>query len=100
MLPYMAQGGSQSIEDAFVLAHCLSANPDNPQRALNAYAARRRERTAAIQIASRDAGRMVQLMEPAEVEARNARLRASPEAPVARFDWIWSYDVARAMAEG
>ena len=38
--------------------------------------------------------------DPAEVQARNARLAASPEAPIARFDWIWSYDVERAMANG
>lgn len=100
MLPYMAQGGSQSIEDAFVLAHCLAADRDDPQRAIEAYAARRYERTAAVQAASREAGRLVQLTDAAEVEARNARLSANPEAPVARFDWLWIYDVERAMAEG
>ena len=41
---------------------------------------------------------MVRLTDPAEVQARNARLANSPEAPVARFDWIWSYDVESAMA--
>ena len=100
MLPYMAQGASQSIEDALVLARCLAADRDDPRRAIEAYAARRRERTAAIQTASRDTGRMVHLMDLAEVEARNARLRADPEAPVARFDWIWSYDPESAMADG
>lgn len=100
MLPYMAQGGSQSIEDAFALAHCLTANPDDPRRGINEYAERRRERTAAVQAASRNAGQLVQLTDAAEVEARNARLSASPEAPIARFDWIWSYDVESAMADG
>ncbi len=100
MLPYMAQGGSQSIEDAFVLAGCLAAGQDDPQRAIEGYATRRHERTAAVQAASREAGRLVQLTDAAAVEARNARLSASPEAPVARFDWIWSYDVEKALAEG
>ncbi len=100
MLPYMAQGGSQSIEDAFVLAGCLAAGRDDPQRAIEAYAARRHERTAAVQAASREAGRLAQLTDAAAVETRNARLSASPEAPVARFDWLWSYDVERAMADG
>jgi len=100
MLPYMAQGASQSIEDARVLVGCLAADHDDPQRAIGLYAARRRERTAAVQTASRDAARLVQLTDPAEVEARNVRLSANPEAPVARFDWIWSYDVESAMAEG
>ena len=100
MLPYMAQGASQSIEDAFVLARCLAVHRDDPQRAITVYAAARRERTAAIQAASRGAGRLVQLTDPEEVQARNARLSADPEAPVARFDWIWSYDVERALGDG
>jgi salicylate hydroxylase len=100
MLPYMAQGASQSIEDASVLAACLTADRHDPQRALEAYAAHRRERTAAVQAASREASRVVRLTDLAEVEARNARLADSPEAPVERFDWIWSYDVERSMADG
>jgi len=100
MLPYMAQGASQSIEDAFVLARCLTASSDDPRGAIEAYATRRRERTAAVQSASRDAGRLMHLADPAEVEARNARLSANPEAPIARFDWLWIYDVERAMFAG
>jgi salicylate hydroxylase len=100
MLPYMAQGASQSIEDAFVLAHCIAADCDDPERAIEGYATRRRERTAAVQAASRDASRVVRLTDPAEVQARNARLADSPEAPVARFDWIWSYDPESALVEG
>jgi salicylate hydroxylase len=100
MWPYMAQGASQSIEDALVLARCLAADRDDPRRAIEAYAARRRERTAAIQAASREAGRLKQQTDPAEVAARNARLRDNPEAPVARFDWIWSHDVETATADG
>ena len=46
-----------------------------------------------MQAASREAGRLVQLTEPADVFERNARLSANPEAPIARFDWIWSHDV-------
>ncbi len=42
----------------------------------------------------------MQLTDPAEVQARNARLSADPEAPVARFDWIWSHDVETATADG
>ena len=100
MLPYMAQGASQSIEDARVLAGSLIADRNNPHRAVESYAARRQERTAAIQTASREAARLVQLTDAAEVDARNARLSANPEAPVARFDWIWSYDVESALAVG
>ena len=99
MLPYMGQGAGQSIEDAAVLAHCLAAGRNDPQRALEVYAARRQERAAAVQAASREAGRLVRLTDTLEVEARNVHLSASLEAPVARFDWIWRYDVERAMVD-
>lgn len=92
MLPYMAQGASQSIEDALVLARCLAAQRNDPESALGAYTSRRKDRATRVQTASRDAGRMMQLTDPAEVEARNARLSANPEAPTARFDWVWSHD--------
>jgi salicylate hydroxylase len=92
MLPYMAQGASQSIEDACALARCLTVHRHAPAAGIEAYAAGRMDRTARVQGASREASRTVRLMDPAEVEARNARLRESPEAPIARFDWIWSHD--------
>lgn len=100
MLPYMGQGAGQSVEDGIMLARSLADDHDTPQAALEAYAARRQERAAALQTASREAGRMVRLTDPAEVEARNAQLSANPEAPVARFDWIWRYDVVRATVDG
>lgn len=98
MLPYLAQGASQSIEDAAVLAGCLEAHSGDPARAVEAYTDRRRDRTAAVQTAARDTGRMVQATDPAEVAARNARLGANPEAPLARFDWIWSYDATAGLS--
>jgi hypothetical protein len=47
-----------------------------------AYAARRLERTAAVQSASREAGRLVQLVDPAEVAARNARRPTARRHPL------------------
>lgn len=98
MLPFLAQGAGQSIEDAFVLARCLAADRDEPRRALAAYAARRQQRTAAVQAASRNAGRQAQLADPAAVAERDARLAADPESVTAQFDWIWGYDVASAVS--
>jgi salicylate hydroxylase len=99
MLPFMGQGAAQSIEDALVLAHCLAADRDDPERAIGAYDARRRERTAALQAASRDAGRNLQASDPAEVAARNARMRENAEVPIAMYDWVWGYDVERAVTD-
>ncbi len=56
MLPSMAQGAAQSIEDAYVLARCLADGRNDPRRALRRYAAYRRERAAAVQAASRQPG--------------------------------------------
>jgi salicylate hydroxylase len=92
MLPFMGQGAAQSIEDGLVLARCLAADRDDPQRAIDRYATRRMGRTAALQAASRDAGRNLQLSDPAEVAARNARWVENPDAQLAGFDWVWGYD--------
>jgi salicylate hydroxylase len=100
MLPYLAQGASQSIEDGLALARCLAADRDDPQHAIGTYAARRRERATALQTASRDAGRNLQFSDPADVAARNAQMRESPEAPLAQYDWVWGYDVESAFADG
>lgn len=99
MLPYLAQGAGQSIEDAFVLTRCLEQDPEDPERALRRYADHRRERTAAMQAGSREAGRTMHLAEPAEVRARNERMRADPDAHVARYDWIYGYDVSAALSD-
>lgn len=55
MLPFMAQGACQAIEDAVVLARCLGPAADRAQAAaaLQTYARARQERTAKIQIGSR-----------------------------------------------
>lgn len=100
MLPFMGQGAAQSIEDGFVLARCLAADRDHPERAVGAYAARRRERAAAMQAASREQGRDLQLIDEAAVAARNAQMRATPEAPLARYDWAWGYDAEKAIDGG
>ena len=52
MLQYAAQGACMAIEDAAVLADRL-AEYDDPQAALDVYAADRRERTARVQRLSR-----------------------------------------------
>jgi salicylate hydroxylase len=51
-LPFMAQGAAMAMEDAAVLAHCLSTGNPVPA-ALQRYEQLRRERTAQIQLGSR-----------------------------------------------
>ena len=55
-LPFMAQGAAMAIEDAAVLARCLSADSENEQdcaTTLLRYEALRRQRTADVQRGSR-----------------------------------------------
>jgi salicylate hydroxylase len=90
MLPFMAQGGSQSIEDAWVLADCLSASSDE-LTGLATYEQRRRERTAALQRVSREMGRNVQLSDPEAVRERNEGMRAAGAGYASRYDWIFGF---------
>ena len=52
MTPYMAQGAASALEDAAVLSRCLDAS-DDPADAFRRYEATRLERTARIQLTSR-----------------------------------------------
>jgi len=55
MMPYMAQGAASAIEDAVVLARCLArVSRDEMPKALAAYAANRKERTARMQLTNRE----------------------------------------------
>ncbi len=53
MMPFMAQGACQAIEDAVVLARALSEIDGSIRMRLRAYEEARKPRTAAIQIGSR-----------------------------------------------
>lgn len=72
MMPFMAQGAGQAIEDGIVLARCLNdAQFDTVSQALQAYQQARHDRTAQIQIGSRG----------------NNWLKAGTNA-----DWVYAYD--------
>jgi salicylate hydroxylase/6-hydroxynicotinate 3-monooxygenase len=54
MTPYMAQGAAMAIEDAAILSRCLAGvDRDGIAGALAAYEATRKERTARVQLTSR-----------------------------------------------
>jgi len=83
MLPFMAQGAVMSIEDAYVLADCLTAI-DDPVAALQAYESHRLERTASVQQMSRD-NRYLFHDAAAATEEQLAGHRA-------RHEWLYGYD--------
>ncbi|WP_411103241.1 FAD-dependent oxidoreductase [Streptomyces sp. cmx-4-9] len=79
MTPNLGQGGCQAVEDAVVLAHLLGrSGPDGVPDALAAYCAARRERTDAIRVRARRAGRLAGLRHPLAAGARNLALRTVP----------------------
>jgi salicylate hydroxylase/6-hydroxynicotinate 3-monooxygenase len=53
MMPYMAQGGASALEDAAILARCLDGAGDIGEAFLR-YQATRHERTARLQLTSRE----------------------------------------------
>lgn len=93
-LPFMAQGACMAIEDAWVLAACLDAAPDQGA-ALARYQNLRRPRTARIVAAANDNARNYHLSGPKRLAAHAAlRLggRVAPGAILSRFDWIYDFD--------
>ena len=77
MMPFYAQGAAQSIEDAYVLAGCLAATPDEPEAALQRYVQLRQPRTAWMQDLSRREEELYQMTDTAAIAARNASMRTN-----------------------
>ncbi len=94
-LPFLAQGASMALEDAWVLADRLAAH-DTPAAGLAAYQAARAGRCGRIvQAASRNA-RAYHLGGVARTAA-HAGLRLggwlAPDLALRRFDWLYGHDV-------
>ncbi|MFJ9812565.1 FAD-dependent oxidoreductase [Streptomyces sp. NPDC101158] len=84
MAPNLGQGGCQAVEDAVVLAHLLPAgdsddDADAVPAALAAYTAARRDRTDAVRVRARRAGRLGALRHPLAAAARDLAVRATPD---------------------
>jgi salicylate hydroxylase len=94
-LPFLAQGASMGLEDAWVLADALAAH-DTQAAGLAAYQARRKPRTARIVAAADGNARAYHLSGlPRVIGHAGLRLlgRLSPGAMLARFDWVYGHDV-------
>jgi salicylate hydroxylase len=91
VLPFLAQGGVMALEDAVVLADCLAAGPDAPERALKAYAKARRARVRRVARASERNGRIFHL-DGLMARARNAALaHVPPPRFMQRYDWLYGW---------
>jgi salicylate hydroxylase len=97
MLPFAAQGAGMAIEDAAVLAKCLSESPgDNIAgipATLKRYGRLRRGRVLRVQRAARQQGRIYHLTGPLAL-ARDLAIKAmGPERMLARQNWIYDWRV-------
>jgi len=95
MLPFAAQGAGMAIEDAAVLAKCLSEDHADSAAtvaaALKRYGRLRRSRVARVQRTARNSGRIYHLTGPAAL-ARDLAIRAlGPKRMLARQDWIYDW---------
>lgn len=96
-LPFLAQGASMALEDAWVLAASL-AHHDRAEDAFAAYQLARRSRCMRIVAAANGNARAYHLRGPVRGLA-HAALRLggalAPDAPLKRFDWLYRHDVTQ-----
>jgi len=94
MLPYMAQGAVQSIEDAAVLAKCLElADARDVGAALQRYEQTRKPRASRCQEGSRRNAVMYHLPDGDDQRKRDAGLASAVDAPLPQNAWLYGHDV-------
>ncbi|MCH2552585.1 MAG: alpha/beta hydrolase fold domain-containing protein [Alcanivorax sp.] len=96
MVPFLAQGACQGMEDAWVLATMLEHYVDDPMAGLQEYEQRRRPRTTRVQSGARAMVKLVHESEPERIKARNGRWKGMQHIdPMAEATWsfVWEYNV-------
>jgi salicylate hydroxylase len=94
MLPYMAQGAVQAIEDAAALARSLErADPYDVAPALCRYEETRKPRATRCQEGSRRNGEMYHLADGAGQQLRDVSLYSATTAPLPQNVWLYGHDV-------
>ena len=92
MLPFMAQGSCQAIEDAIVLARCLTdANTSDAAIALRRYEDARQGRTAQVQTSSLMNRDLFHMVDGQEQKDRDLIFSISPPG-MSILDWVYEYD--------
>jgi salicylate hydroxylase len=94
MLPMMAQGAAQSIEDGAALAALLKAMPDDIPSVLLRYEAIRKPRATKLQQASAANRTRFHLPDGAEQRARDEAMATSGDRSIANIAWLYVHDAA------
>jgi len=98
MLPFIAQGATQAIEDAVTVAACLrSADKEDPAGALRRYEQIRRPRIGRVDAAVIASVRDHHLADGARQRQRDRRLGEA--GGVAGLHWLYGHDAERAARE-
>jgi salicylate hydroxylase len=94
MLPYMAQGAAQSLEDGAALTACLADRLDIPE-ALRRYEALRLPRTSRIQAMARDNKTRFHLPDgPAQIERDAQMAGGTTDWSFKAIAWVYGHDAA------
>lgn len=89
MLPFLAQGAAQAIEDAAALGTAVANAGGGTERAFAAYEAARRDRAARVQRESRRQGTVYHLGVPASLARDLVMRRLGPARMLGRYDWLY-----------
>ena len=94
MLPFMAQGAAQALEDGATLTACLTAEPDMPT-ALRLYESLRLPRATPIQAVSTENKTRFHLPDgPAQRERDAAMAGGGTDFALKAVEWIYAHDAA------
>jgi 2-polyprenyl-6-methoxyphenol hydroxylase-like FAD-dependent oxidoreductase len=100
MLPVMAQGAAQSIEDGAALAALIEAMPNDIAGALARYEAVRKPRATKLQQASAANRIRFHLPDGETQHARDAALATSGDRSIANIAWLYAHDAAEVPNNG
>jgi salicylate hydroxylase len=94
MLPFLAQGAAQAIEDGATLAACLAkCTPQDVPRALQTYESLRIPRTTRVQAASQANRTRFHLPDGPEQQERDAQIRnAATDWFLQAIQWIYGHN--------
>jgi salicylate hydroxylase len=95
MLPFMAQGAAQAIEDGATLAACLTqVGADGIPAALARYEALRLPRATRLQEMSRANKTRFHLPDGPEQQARDASLAVQGDRTIPAIGWLYAHDAS------
>jgi salicylate hydroxylase len=94
MLPFMAQGAAQSIEDGAALAALLATSTADVPATLRRYEAIRKPRATRLQEASANNRKRFHLPDGPEQQARDHAMATSGDRSIANIGWLYLHDAS------